>query len=126
MFYVVYQGRQPTLVLGRDPAFDLFRIESCILPGNRDYRDVDVGKDVCWRTTDHYRAEDQNQQRVHDKRIGPVERNSDYPHTRSPDIGPKDITTPLGFVPKPIIKPAIRITGITNTKPVPFVLEITG
>ncbi len=51
-----------------------------VVPRHGDDRDVDVGKNVGRRAQEHDRAENQDQQRRHDERVGPVEGKFNNPH----------------------------------------------
>jgi hypothetical protein len=63
-----------------EAAFELFRVEAGVLPGDGDDGDVDVGKDVRGGTQDEDRRSDQDEDREDNKGIRPVESEPDNPH----------------------------------------------
>ena len=83
VLHVVNQRRQRLLVRRRQPAFDLFCVQTRVLPRNCHDRDVDVREDVRRCAQNHDGTQQQNQQRQHDERVRPVQRNLDDPHRAS-------------------------------------------
>ncbi len=84
VLHVIDQRGQRLLVRRGQPAFDLFGVQARVLPGHCHDWNVDVRKDVGGCSQDHDRAQQQNQQRQHDERVGPVQRNLHNPHGRHP------------------------------------------
>ncbi len=79
---VVHRGREHALVRGRDPPFQLLGVQPGVLPGHRDDRDVDRGKDVGGRARDDDRTGDQDQEREDDEGVRPIQGDPDDPHGR--------------------------------------------
>ena len=77
---VVHDRGENAFEAGREAAFHLFRIQSGELPGDSDYGNIDIRKDVRWRALDHHGARQQDQKREHDKGIRTIKCESDYPH----------------------------------------------
>ena len=73
---VVDGGGQRALERRGDASRHLVRRQAGVLPDHPDHGDPDVGKDVGRRTQRSQRADDQEKQRQHDKRIGPAQRNT--------------------------------------------------
>jgi hypothetical protein len=74
----VVDGRgQRALERRGDAPGHLVRRQAGILPDHPDHRDADVRKDVGWRAQGGQRSDDQQQQREHDKRIRPAQRDTD-------------------------------------------------
>jgi hypothetical protein len=65
---------------GGDAAFDLNGREAGVLPGDRDDRNINVGKDVGGSAQDENRRRDEDEDREHDKRVGSIQREPDYAH----------------------------------------------
>jgi hypothetical protein len=76
MFDVVDGGRQRALERRRDAPGHLVRRQPRVLPDDADDRNADVGKDVGRRSQSGERADDQDQQRQHDERIGARQRDA--------------------------------------------------
>ena len=74
MLDVVDGGRQRALELRRDAPGHLIGRQTGILPDDADDRNADVGEDVGRRSQRGQRADDQDQQRQHDERIGARQR----------------------------------------------------
>ena len=55
----------------------LVRRQAGVLPDHGDHRDADVREDVGRRAQRRERADDQNQERQHDERVGPAQGNTD-------------------------------------------------
>src|SRR5271168_1691527 len=77
---VVNQCGDRLLEWSREPPFYFFRIQTGVLPGNRHNRNVDVWEDIGWRTQDHERTQDQNEQRQDDERVRPIQGQFNDPH----------------------------------------------
>ena len=74
MLDVVDGGRQRALERRRDAPRHLIGRQAGILPDDADHRNADVGEDVGRRPQRRQRADDQDQQRQHDERIGARQR----------------------------------------------------
>ena len=85
---VVHRGGEHALVGGGDPPFQLLGVEPAVLPGHRDDRDVDRGKDVGGRARDDDRTGDQDQESEDDEGVRPIQRDADDPHERGPSMRP--------------------------------------
>src|SRR5262249_56618502 len=83
---IVDKCSELSFVRRSNTAFDLFGIEPGKLPSHGNHRDVNAGKDVGRGAIGHNGAEDQDQQRHHDKSIRAVKSNSYYPHIRPPEV----------------------------------------
>ena len=78
MLDVVDRRRQCALRLRRDAAGHVLRREAGVLPDDRDHRNADVRKNIDRRAQRRQRADDENDQREHDERVGPPQRDADY------------------------------------------------
>ena len=80
VFDVAYRRGHHAFCGRHNAVAHLFRRQATILPYNRNYRYVDIGKDIRWHLLDAEDAKDENQKRKDDKGIGPPERKPDNPH----------------------------------------------
>ncbi|OIQ97052.1 hypothetical protein GALL_209950 [mine drainage metagenome] len=89
----IVDGRaQCPLVVVNDTAGHVFRRKACICPDCADHRDLDVGEDIRRRFQCRQRADKQDQQSQHDKRVGAAQCNSDKPdHSYTPSEGNVEI-----------------------------------
>ena len=74
---VVDRRRQRALERRDDAPGHLVRRQAGIVPDHADHGDADVRKDVGRRAQRRQRPDDQEQQRQHDERIRPAQRNTD-------------------------------------------------
>ncbi len=80
VLHIVDGGGEVALELRGDALFHLLRAESGVIPQHGDDGNVDVRENVGGGSQNHQRADQQNQQRKHNERVRPVERDSDDPH----------------------------------------------
>ena len=81
MLDIVDEGRQRAFVGRGQPAFHLLRVQAGVGPHHGDDGNIDIGKNIGRRPEDHHRTQNKDQQRQHDERIGPIEREADDPHS---------------------------------------------
>ena len=75
---VVDRRRQCALEGGDDAPGHLVGRQALVLPGHADDRDVDARENIDRHAQRGERADEENEQRRHDERIGPAERDTDY------------------------------------------------
>ena len=64
---------QPTLVLRPDTLFHFLGAETRVIPQGANHRNIHVREDIGRRPHDYQRADQQDQQRQYDKRLGPLQ-----------------------------------------------------
>ncbi len=106
---VVDGGRQRALERRDDAAGHLIRRQPGILPDDADHRNADVGKDIGRRPQRRQRADDQDQQRQHDERIGARQR---YANERDHRQGVSVIAKKNSSVGAPLRR-RTRIAGVS-------------
>ena len=78
---VVDHGLRGALREQHDAVGHFLRQQARIAPDDRRNGNLDVGEDVGGRAQDGEHAEEHDQRRQHRKRVGPLQRYSDNPHT---------------------------------------------
>jgi hypothetical protein len=74
------RGGHVALDAGGDTAFDFLRAQAGVVPDAGEDGDIDIRKNIGGCAGNHQRADKENQQREHDKGVGPGEGDSDDPH----------------------------------------------
>ena len=77
---VVDGGGERALVVGDDALLHLLGRQARVVPDDRDDRDVDVREDVGRHPEDGDDAQDDDEHRHHDERVGAPQRQADDPH----------------------------------------------
>ena len=78
MFDVVDRRGQGALVGGENPPRHVIRWHPRVLPCHPDDRDVDGREDIHGHAHGGENADEQDEQRCHDERVGPIQCKSDY------------------------------------------------
>ena len=82
MLNVVDGGSKAALRVADDAIGHFLGRKAVELPDNADDRNVDLRKNIHWRTHDYQRAENQDKQRHHHEGIRAIQRQSNNPHLR--------------------------------------------
>jgi len=81
---VVDCSGENALVYGGDAAFEFFRVETVVLPGNGDDGYVDVGENVRWCAQDDYGTHQEDEKSKNNERVRPIQSDTNDPHQDSP------------------------------------------